>query len=95
MSKEYEIKPKMEQEQWLLEDCCLVGRAAFPQSGKPWWMGWTASQLHSYCEKTVYLLPQEHPGTHLINFEKMKDWVNLGANQWFWTWDTWIGNPAL
>ena len=31
VSKEYEIKPKMEQEQWLLEDCWLVGRAAFPQ----------------------------------------------------------------
>ena len=22
------------------------------------------------------------PGAHLINFEKMKDWVDLGATQW-------------
>ena len=24
----------------------------------------------------------------------MKDWVDLGATQWFWTRDPWIGNPA-
>ena len=24
----------------------------------------------------------------------MKDWVNLGATNWFWTRDPWIGNPA-
>ena len=34
----------------------------------------------------------EIPGTHLIDFGIMKGWVNLGATQWFWTWDAWIGN---
>ena len=35
------------------------------------------------------------PGTHLLNFRRMKGWADLGATQWFWTWDPWIGNPAL
>ena len=34
------------------------------------------------------------PGTHFINLEKMKDWVDLEATEWFWTQDSWIGNPA-
>ena len=34
------------------------------------------------------------PGTHLINLGRMKDWVNLGATKWYWTWDPWIGNPV-
>ena len=34
------------------------------------------------------------PGTHFIDLGMMKDWVDLGATQWFWTWDPWIGNPA-
>ena len=37
----------------------------------------------------------EIPGTHFINFGKMKGWVNLGAIQWSWTQDPWIGNPAI
>ena len=36
----------------------------------------------------------ETPGTHFINNRRMKGWVNLGATQWFWTRDPWIGNPA-
>ena len=34
-------------------------------------------------------------GTHLINPGRMKIWVDLGATQWFWNQDPWIGNPAL
>ena len=37
---------------------------------------------------------QEIPGTHFINLRRMKGWVNLGATQWFWTQDPWIGNPV-
>ena len=33
-------------------------------------------------------------GTHFIDLGKMKDWVDLGATQWIWTRDPWIGNPA-
>ena len=29
----------------------------------------------------------EVPGTHLIHLGKMKDWVELGPNQWCWAWD--------
>ena len=36
----------------------------------------------------------EIPGTHFINIGRIKDWVNLGVTQWFWTRDPWIGNPA-
>ena len=36
----------------------------------------------------------EIPGTHSIILGRMKDWVDLGATQWFWPWDFWIGNPA-
>ena len=25
------------------------------------------------------------PGTHFIGLGRMKDWVDLGATQWFWT----------
>ena len=33
-------------------------------------------------------------GTHFTNLGRMKSWVNLGATQWFWTWDPWIWNPT-
>ena len=36
----------------------------------------------------------EIPGTHFINLGRMKDRVDLGATQWFWPWDSWIGNSA-
>ena len=36
----------------------------------------------------------EIPGTHFINLGRMKGWVNLGATQWFWTQNPWIGNLA-
>ena len=32
--------------------------------------------------------------TQLIALRRMKDWVDLGASQWFRTWDPWIGNPG-
>ena len=34
------------------------------------------------------------PGTHFIDLGRMKGWVDLGATQWFWTQDPWIGNPG-
>ena len=34
------------------------------------------------------------PGTHFIVLGRLKVWVDLGATQWFWTWDPWVGNPA-
>ena len=36
----------------------------------------------------------EIPGTHLIDLRRMKCWVDLGATQWFWTWDLLNGNPV-
>ena len=37
--------------------------------------------------------PEIH-GTHFIDLERMKSWVDLGATQQFWTWEPWIGNPV-
>ena len=34
------------------------------------------------------------PGNHFINLRTRKDWVDLRAPQWFWPWDSWVGNPA-
>ena len=43
---------------------------------------------------TFYHKFPDIPGTHFIDLGKMKVWVDLGATQWFWTRDPWIGNPA-
>ena len=36
----------------------------------------------------------EISATHFTNLERMRGWVDLGATQWFWIWDPWIGDPA-
>ena len=36
----------------------------------------------------------EISGTHFIDLGRMKDWVDLGATERFWTRDPWIGDPA-
>ena len=36
----------------------------------------------------------EIPGTHVSDLRRMKDWVNFGATQWFWTQGPWIENTA-
>ena len=33
--------------------------------------------------------------THFTDLRRMKGWVHLGATQWFWTQNSWTGNPAL
>ena len=34
-------------------------------------------------------------GTRLISFGRMKDWVDLGVIQWFWTWTPGLGIQRL
>ena len=34
------------------------------------------------------------PGIRFIDLGRMKGWVDLGAAQWLWIRDLWIGNPA-
>ena len=36
----------------------------------------------------------EIPGTHFIDLEGWKAESTLEATQWFWTRDSWVGNPA-
>ena len=60
--------------------------------------GWgsTASRLEPLRGGSLLFTTKfpEIPGTHFINLGRMKGWVDLGAIQWFWTQDPWIGNPA-
>lgn len=63
--------------------------------------GWssTVSQLHTSYKETVLLFTTQFSrapgGTHLITLGKMKDWVDLGTTQWFWTRDLCIGISTL
>ena len=34
------------------------------------------------------------PGTDSIDLRRMKGWVDLRGTQQFWTWNSWIENPA-
>ena len=60
--------------------------------------GWgsTASRLKPLWGGSLLFTTKfpEIPGTHFIDLRRMKGWVDLGATQWFWTWDSWIENPA-
>ena len=46
-------------------------------------------QGYSHFEEAVDFL--EIHGTHFLDLGRMKGWFDLGATQWFWTRDTWIG----
>ena len=47
-------------------------------------LGSTVSRLQNHYEETVYTTQfPAVPGTHLINLERMKGSVDLGAIQWF------------
>ena len=60
--------------------------------------GWglTASRLVPLLEGSLFFTTKflDIPGTNFTDSGRMKGWVNLGATQWFWTRDPWIGNPA-
>ena len=54
-------------------------------------------QNYSHFKEAVYFFTTkflEISGTYFIDLRKMNSWVDLGASQWFWTWDPWIGNQA-
>ena len=60
--------------------------------------GWgsTASRLEPLRGGSLLFTSKfpEIPGTHFTDLGRMKGWVDLGVTQWFWTGDSWIGNPA-
>ena len=71
---------------------------------KPWlydpilWMGFNCLKATDSLRGGSLLFTTkspEIPGTHLINFRRMKGWVDLRVTQWFWTWVPSIGNPVL
>ena len=61
--------------------------------------GWasTAPRLEPLCGGSLLFTSKfpEIPGTHFIYLGRIKDWVDLGATQWFWKRDPSILNPAL
>ena len=61
--------------------------------------GWGSTTLRLEPLRGVGLLSTtkflEIHGTHFTDLGRMKGWVDLGAIQWFWTREPWIGNPAL
>ena len=63
----------------------------------PLWMGFNCLMATEPLRGDSLLFTTQFPGvpgTHLINFRRMKGRVNLVATQWFGTRRPWIGNPA-
>ena len=58
--------------------------------------GSTASRLESLQGGSLRFTTKfpETRGTNFIDHRKMKYWVDLGATQFFWTWDPLIENPV-
>ena len=60
--------------------------------------GWgsTASRLEPLRGGSLLFTTKfpEISGTHFTDLGRMKGWVDLGATQWFWAQDCWIGNPV-
>ena len=58
--------------------------------------GSTASRLEPLRGSSLLFTTKfpEIPGTHFIELGRMKGWVDLGATQWFWTRDPWIGKSS-
>ena len=78
----------------------LVSKACEQKKNKLYgpflWMGFNCLRLKPLRGGSLLFTIQfpQIPGTHFIDFGRMKGWVNLAATQWFWTRDSWIGNPA-
>ena len=68
-----------------------VGQNNFMAPFSGW--GSTASRLEPLRGGSLLFTTKfpEIPGNHFIDPGRMKDWVDLGASLWFWTWDLWIG----
>ena len=52
------------------------------------WMGFNCPEATGPLQGDSLLFTtksSEIRGTHLIDLERMKGWVNIGATQWFWT----------
>ena len=60
------------------------------------WMGFNCLKATATSRRqfTFYHWVPRYSGTHFINLGRRKGWVDLGATQWFWTWNPSIGNPA-
>ena len=60
-------------------------------------LGWTASRLEPLRDGGLIFttkFPEIH-GIHFTNLGSMKDLIDLGATQWFWTHNRRIRNSAL
>ena len=61
------------------------------------WIGFNCHKARDPLREGSLLFTTTFPeisGTHFINFRRTKGLVDLGATQWFWRRDSWIGSPA-
>ena len=61
------------------------------------WMGFNCLKATEPLRRDSLLFTTQFPGvpgTHLIDFRRMKGRVDFVATQWFWTGNPWIGNRA-
>ena len=86
---------RMATSDWLVKSLCWIISVvqSFENIMAPFY-GWgsTASRLQSHYEESSLFTTKfpEIPGTNFIDLGRMKDWVKLGATQWFRT-----QNPCL
>ena len=85
---------------WYVQLCLKLtpSKILFKKTLWPFFMdGVQLPQCNSHFDEAVYFLPlssQKFLVLNLSTSEGWKDWINLGATQWFWTWNPSIGNPA-
>ena len=61
------------------------------------WMGFSCLKASESLQGDSLLFTTRSPSvpsTNLMDPGRMKQWVDLGASQWFSTQEPWIGNPA-
>ena len=77
----------------IMKNCILLNLKKTLNFMAPFY-GWglTASRLESWGSLLFTTKFPEITGTHFIDLGRMKGWVDLGATQWYWTRDPWIGN---
>ena len=81
-----------------IEICYTAFSALKKNFMAPFYYGWgsTVSRLQPLRGGSLLFTTKfpEIPVTYFIDLGRMKGWVDLGATQWFWSRDPWIGNPA-
>ena len=57
--------------------------------------GSAVSRIQSHYEETVCFLSFSSQEFLVLNWSTLEECVELGATQWYWALDPWIGNKHL